>query len=103
MTNSHGACFGNPQLYYVQDTRPVDGDCALWWRPNSRGYTTDLSKAGLYTRDQILRMRDTDVGWPREYAEAPAVPHVGIGRLRENGRRTVRGRPFFCRGKTRTQ
>lgn len=29
---------------------------ALWWRPNERGYTTDLQFAGRYSRDHAERI-----------------------------------------------
>lgn len=63
-------------LYYVEDTRQIVGNCVLWWAKESRGYTCELSEAGLYTREQVLRMRDTDRPWPREIAEAAVVQHV---------------------------
>ena len=38
-----------------------------WWRPNSRGYTLQLEKAGRYSRDEALkhcRVRDQVPGEP---------------------------------------
>lgn len=56
----------NKDLYYIQDTRTIVGNCVLWWRPNRLGYTTDLNEAGRYTQKEALaqhRSRDTDVPW----------------------------------------
>ena len=64
------------QLYYVQDTRQMVGNCVLWWCPEGKGYTTQLDQAGLYTKDQILSMRSTDIGWPKKYVERYVVRHV---------------------------
>ncbi len=39
----------------------------LWWRANSSGYTTDMRRAGRYTREEaisICRGRDQDHGKP---------------------------------------
>jgi len=33
-------------LYYIQDTRSVVGNCALWWRKDDQGYTCDIDDAG---------------------------------------------------------
>ncbi len=38
-----------------------------WWRPNTRGYTLQLEKAGRYSRDEALkhcRVRDQVPGEP---------------------------------------
>ena len=32
-------------LYYIQDTRQVCGNAALWWRSEGKGYTTNLDEA----------------------------------------------------------
>jgi hypothetical protein len=43
------------------------GDLALWWRPNSAGYTVNLSEAGLYCEEEarnITRLRGTDYPIP---------------------------------------
>lgn len=28
-----------------------------WWGPNNSGYTTDITKAGLYTEEEVMRHR----------------------------------------------
>lgn len=38
-----------------------------WWRPNSRGYTIDMTKAGRYSREdaiKICRSRDQATNEP---------------------------------------
>ena len=72
------------QLYYVQDARDCVGNCILWWCPARKGYTTELDKAGLYTRAQVLDMRDTDKAWPKEIVEATTVRHVRADSLRRS-------------------
>jgi len=38
--------------YYIMDL-PVRGDCILWWRPNSSGYTGYLESAGRYSHEEV--------------------------------------------------
>lgn len=76
-------------LYYVQDARQVVGNCALWWCPQSKGYTCELREAGEYSGREVRSMRDTDVPWPVAAVREVAVQHVrseGLARLREQRR-----------------
>lgn len=78
--------------YYVQDTRNQVGNCALWWGKERSGYTTELDRAGIYKGFDCMRLRPTDVPYPREIVEANVVRHVRcdgdlfacrVGRTRE--------------------
>lgn len=44
------------QLFYVQDTRTIVGNCAMFECHNRHGYTTDLAKAGMFTRAAAERI-----------------------------------------------
>jgi len=80
------------QLYYVQDSRSVVGNCASWWCPNNAGYTCDISKAGLYTAKQVSSMRETDVAWPKEVVEKLIIKHVRVEHLRDHKGECVKGK-----------
>lgn len=71
--------------YYVMDAREVVGNCALWWRPDSKGYTCDLHKAGLYTEAQTLTMRYTDIPIHKDIVEGVTVLHARWDHLRRAG------------------
>ncbi len=50
-----------PQFYYIRsykhDQRNVKGnELALWWCPDSQGYTYDLAKAGQYTEAKAIEI-----------------------------------------------
>lgn len=62
--------------FYILESGSVVGNCAMWWRPEGRGYTCDLSDAGKYTADQAKRLRPSDVPVPCAVADAAAVRHV---------------------------
>lgn len=64
------------QLYYVQDTRQMVGNCMLLWGIANQGYTTEVDKAGLYTKADIKGMRKTDIGWPKEVIERNVTTHI---------------------------
>ncbi len=48
--------------YYILSYGHWSGDCYIWWRPGSGGYTPNLGEAGRYPpewfRDRRLRSRD---------------------------------------------
>ena len=50
--------------YVIRDTRGTVGNCALWWREQGRGYTTDFDDAGVFSAEEarsIHRGRRSDV------------------------------------------
>jgi hypothetical protein len=67
--------------FYLQDSRGYVGNDVLWWARDGKGYTTDLSKAHVYTRDQAMaqhRSRPSDIPWPADYIEARTRPAVDM-------------------------
>lgn len=63
-------------LFYLQDSRSYVGDGLQFWGKGGRGYVTDLDKAELFTAEQAVRHRDTDIPWPKDYIDARA--HLGV-------------------------
>lgn len=69
------------ELYYLQDKRTYVGNDILWWAKNGFGYTTDLSQAETYTKDEALsqhRSRETDIPWPKEYVDSKIRPSIDM-------------------------
>ena len=62
------------ELYYIQNG--YVGNAILWWGVDSKGYTTDLTKAGKYSREEassIARTRpQQDRPWLCSYVDASA-------------------------------
>ncbi|MBW2673559.1 MAG: hypothetical protein JRD89_09125 [Deltaproteobacteria bacterium] len=71
------------QLYYLLDCRAPVGNSALWWRPDSKGYTCNLEEAGLYTEEQAGGNRETDIPIPREIAAAATAQHVRFDTMQQ--------------------
>ena len=71
-------------FYILCVERPPVGNCALWWRPDGKGYTCNLDEAGLYTREEAFDGRARDVPVPRETAERLVIRHVRLDHLRQN-------------------
>lgn len=69
------------KLFYIRDRRTVIGNCVLWWCPDSRGYTTELEKAGLFEESKRIGLRETDEMIPESVAKALVVNHVRSGTL----------------------
>lgn len=64
------------EQYLILYTGNVNGDCAIWWGPDHSGYTTDIDKAGRYTKeeaDKIYKNRpklDKPIPWSK------VEPHI---------------------------
>jgi hypothetical protein len=58
-----------PELYYIQNG--YVGNSILWWAIDSRGYVTDINKAGKYTKESAMRIieRPQDIAWPCSYID----------------------------------
>lgn len=61
--------------FYIRDTT-VSGELVLWWRAERRGYTNNLSEAGVYTKKDALAIEDirgTDIAYPKATIDALAI------------------------------
>ena len=66
--------------YYLQDNRSYVGNDILFWADKG-GYTTDVSKAEVFTKDKAVRQnqcRETDIPWPKEYIDSITRPAVDM-------------------------
>ena len=66
--------------YYLQDSRTFVGNNVMWWA-KAGGYTTDLSFAKVFTREEAVRQnesRDSDIPWPKAYIDARTRPAVDM-------------------------
>jgi len=62
--------------YYIVLNSPHGSDYALFWRPNSQGYTRQIDLAGRYSEKkakEICRMRGEEFMVPCDEVEAVAV------------------------------
>ena len=87
------AAIPHRERYYIQDTRQVVGNCALWWAKESKGYTCELQQAGLFFEEEareIARNRDTDKAYPESVVRPLILHHVRASALRE-----LRGLPIL--------
>lgn len=90
--------------FYLQDERTYVGNDILFWARDGKGYTTDTSKAHVYTRDEAFKQhecRETDIPWPKDYIDArtrPAVDHqdVDLARdvLKRIGEKLIKSKPI---------
>lgn len=75
------------QLFYLQDSRSYVGNDVLWWAKDGNGYTTDLSKAHAYTREEAQRQhnaRRSDIPWPKAYIDEKTRPAVDAQYIRRD-------------------
>lgn len=70
--------------FYIQN-QGCCGNCCFWWKPDGRGYTSNLDEAGKYdekTAVSIERGRPgLDKAWPVELIDGLAVRHVDIQKM----------------------
>jgi len=68
-------------LFYLQDSRSFVGNDLMFWAIDGKGYTSDLRKAHMFTKQEAVQHhehRETDIPWPKEYIDQhtrPAVDH----------------------------
>lgn len=75
------ATMSNTDQFYLQDSRTYVGNDMLFWAKGGQGYTTDLSKAEVYTKEQVVKQnqcRETDIPWPKEYIDSKTRPAVDM-------------------------
>ena len=68
------------ECFYLQDSRQYVGNDILWWAAHG-GYTTDVSKAKVFTRDEAVAQnkgRASDKPWPKTYVDERTRPVVDI-------------------------
>lgn len=68
-------------LWYLQDTRSFIGNDVVWWAKDGKGYTTDVSKAHVYNREDAFRQaaaRGVDRPWPKAYIDLKTRPAVDM-------------------------
>lgn len=66
-------------LFYLQDSRSVCGNDLFFWAADGRGYTTDVNKAQVYSREDAMAQheaRNTDIPWPKAYIDSRTRPTV---------------------------
>lgn len=67
--------------FYLQDSRSYVGNDMMFWAKGGNGYTTDIDKAQIYTRDEAVKMhtaRPSDKPWPVAYINARWRPAVDM-------------------------
>lgn len=72
------------ELYYLQDSRQIVGNCFLWWAKGGNGYTSDIDHAATFSKEEALRqnaLRETDIPWPQSYVEKTASRTVDSQRV----------------------
>jgi hypothetical protein len=73
--------------YYLQDSRSYVGNDVLWWATNGAGYTTDLSKAQVYSKNDAVTQhhsRESDIPWPKSYIDKKIRPSVDMQYIRRD-------------------
>jgi len=73
--------------FYLQDSRSYVGNDVLWWAKDGRGYTTDLSKAHIYTKEDAQRQHDSrpsDIPWPKDYIDQKTRPAVDVQHIKRD-------------------
>ncbi|MCW3171395.1 hypothetical protein [Shewanella subflava] len=67
------------QLFYLRDSRSNVGDTCMFWAKNGLGYTSDLNKAHVYTKEEAQRYfdsRETDIPYSKDQIDQLATVRV---------------------------
>ncbi len=66
------------KLYYIQNG--YVGNAILWWAIDSKGYTTEIEKAGKHTKEQAKQIiqRPEDRAWECNYVDKNLKAHKRI-------------------------
>ena len=66
------------KLYYIQNG--YIGNAILWWAIDSKGYTTEISKAGKFTHEQAKSIinRPEDKAWECNHVDKCLKAHKTI-------------------------
>lgn len=73
-------------LFYLQDSRSYVGNDVLWWGIAGNGYTTDLTKAHVFTKAEAIAQhecRESDIPWPKEYIDEKTRPAVDMQYIKQ--------------------
>lgn len=55
------------------------GNSMSWWAIDSKGYTCDIQKAAVFTKEEAWaqhKMRPTDRPWPKKYIDTRISHHI---------------------------
>lgn len=63
------------KLYYIQNGWV--GNAVLWWGKDSHGYTTEIDKAGKFTKEETKKIiqRPEDIAWECNHVDANLKAH----------------------------
>ena len=70
--------FDDDSCFYIQNG--YVGNSVMWWAKNGSGYTTDIEKAQLYTKQEVLDKfvggREEDIIWESKHVLNNIKKHV---------------------------
>jgi len=72
--------------FYLQDSRSYVGNDMSFWAKGG-GYTTDVSKAQVYTKLQAVSQhesRNSDIPWTKAYIDSKTRPAVDMQYVNHN-------------------
>lgn len=79
---------GEESLYLIFSSEHTFEDAAMWWRPNSCGYTEVITEAGRYTYEEARKIchnvaePENEHMIPESIAVGLALPTVFLDRVR---------------------
>jgi hypothetical protein len=96
--------------YYLQhEAGGYIGNDMLFWALNCQGYTTNISNAQVFTKEEAIKLheaRHTDIPWPKWYIDARVIQvvdmqYVNVEKaLKDTGIVIKKDPPkiYYCRG-----